>query len=70
MRISLASEQGVLRLSICDNGRGFAVLAKNPADPGDGHQNHAISRRQLGATLEFLRRPEGGVEVRLEMRMV
>jgi nitrate/nitrite-specific signal transduction histidine kinase len=26
--------------------------------------------RQLGAALQFLRRPEGGVEVRLEMRMV
>jgi len=24
--------------------------------------------RQLGATLAFLRRPEGGMEVRLEMR--
>ena len=26
--------------------------------------------RQIGATLEFLPRPEGGTEVRLEMRMI
>ncbi|GAB1718597.1 MAG: putative signal transduction histidine kinase [Nitrosospira sp.] len=67
--ISLASNEGMLRLSICDNGRGFAgTSAKNGMTPGMGIKIMQYRARQFGATLAFLKRPEGGVEVRLEMR--
>jgi signal transduction histidine kinase len=67
--ISLASNEGILRLSICDNGRGFAgTSAKNGMTPGMGIKIMQYRARQFGATLAFLKRPEGGVEVRLEMR--
>jgi signal transduction histidine kinase len=67
--ISLISDEGTLRLSICDNGRGFAgTHAKNGMTPGMGIKIMQYRARQLGATLAFLKRPEGGVEVRLEMR--
>jgi signal transduction histidine kinase len=67
--ISLTAEEGMLRLSICDNGRGFAGIGPKAATPGMGIKIMQYRARQLGATLEFLRRPEGGTEVRLEMRM-
>ena len=70
LRILLASEHGVLRLSIIDNGRGFADAGKPGPTPGMGIKIMKYRARQLGASLHFLRRPEGGVEVRLEMRMV
>jgi len=70
LRISLASEHGILRMSIIDNGRGFAGVGKPAPTPGMGIKIMKYRARQLGATLHFLRRPEGGVEVRLEMRTV
>lgn len=69
LTISLASEEGMLRLSICDNGTGFAgVDTKHGSGMGIKIMQHRA--RQIGATLEFLSRTEGGTEVRLEMRMV
>ncbi len=69
LTISLASEEGILRLSICDNGTGFAgVDTKHGSGMGIKIMQHRA--RQIGATLEFLSRAEGGTEVRLEMRMV
>ena len=69
LTISLASEEGMLRLSICDNGTGFAgVDTKHGSGMGIKIMQHRA--RQIGATLEFLSRAEGGTEVRLEMRMV
>jgi signal transduction histidine kinase len=69
--ISLALEEEMLQLSICDNGRGFAGMgAKHASTPGMGIKIMQYRARQLGATLEFLTRAEGGMEVRLEMRMV
>ncbi|MDO8438126.1 MAG: ATP-binding protein [Nitrosomonadaceae bacterium] len=69
LAISLASEEGILRLSICDNGCGFAGAdAKHGL--GMGIKIMQYRARQIGATLEFLLRAEGGTEVRLEMRMV
>ncbi|MEK6708687.1 MAG: ATP-binding protein [Pseudomonadota bacterium] len=69
LTISLASEEGMLRLSICDNGRGFAgVDTKYGSGMGIKIMQHRA--RQIGAILEFLLRAEGGTEVRLEMRMV
>jgi signal transduction histidine kinase len=69
LTISLISDEGTLRLSICDNGRGFAgTHAENGMTPGMGIKIMQYRARQLGATLAFLKRPEGGVEVRLEMR--
>jgi two-component system NarL family sensor kinase len=67
--ISLALREGFLRLSICDNGCGFEGVGPKAATPGMGIRIMRYRARQLGATLEFLRRTEGGMEVRLEMRM-
>ncbi|SEL50270.1 sensor histidine kinase [Nitrosovibrio tenuis] len=69
--ISLGSEEGILCLSISDNGSGFAgVDNKNATTPGMGIKIMQYRARQLGATLEFLRRAQGGIEVRLEMQGV
>jgi len=69
--ISLDSKEEMLRLSICDDGSGFAGLdTKHGATPGMGIKIMQYRARQLGATLEFVSPPEGGVEVRLEMRMM
>ncbi|KIO48140.1 sensor histidine kinase [Nitrosospira sp. NpAV] len=68
--ISLATEGEMLHLSIRDNGSGFAGTdIKHEVTPGMGIKIMQYRARQLGATLEFLSRAEGGVEVRLEMRM-
>ena len=69
LTISLASEEGMLRLSICDNGRGFAGVDTKHGS-GMGIKIMQYRARQIGAILEFLLRAEGGTEVRLEMRMV
>ncbi|MBA4141729.1 MAG: histidine kinase [Nitrosospira sp.] len=70
LHIPLAFNDGTLRVSICDNGRGFSgVGAKSGASPGMGIKIMQYRARQLGATLQFLNRPEGGTEVRLEMPM-
>jgi signal transduction histidine kinase len=69
--ISLAAEEEMLRLSIRDNGRGFAGTdIKHGVTPGMGIRIMQYRARQLGATLEFLSRAEGGVEVLLEMQLV
>jgi two-component system NarL family sensor kinase len=70
LTISLAATEGILCLSIRDNGSGFTgVDAENGAIPGMGIKIMHYRARQLGATLEFLLNAEGGTEVRLEMRM-
>jgi signal transduction histidine kinase len=69
--ISLGSEEETLRLSIRDDGSGFAGLnTKHGVTPGMGIKIMQYRARQLGATLKFVSHPEGGVEVRLEMRMM
>ena len=69
--ISLISEEGMLRLSIRDDGGGFAGFnKKHGATPGMGIKIMQYRARQLGTILEFLSHPEGGMEVRLEMQMV
>jgi len=69
--ISLDSREEMLHLSIRDDGSGFAGLnAKHGATSGMGIKIMQYRARQLGATLEFVSHPEGGVEVRLEMRMM
>src|SRR4051794_26120504 len=69
--ISLLRRDDKLRLSICDNGQGFAgVGKKNTPIPGMGIKIMQHRAKQLATTLEFMGREEGGVEVRLEMRMV
>jgi signal transduction histidine kinase len=68
--ISLTHHDDMLRLSICDNGRGFAGIDKKHAPtPGMGIKIMQHRATQLGATLEFMGREEGGTEVRLKMRM-
>jgi two-component system, NarL family, sensor kinase len=69
--ISLVRREGMLGLSIRDNGRGFAGDGKkNAPTPGMGIKIMRHRARQLGATLEFMGRDEGGMEVRLEMKMI
>ena len=71
IKISLEIEKSLLQLSIVDNGRGFSQ--KNFADkslkhivtPGIGIKIMHYRAKQIGASLEFLHRPEGGVEVKL-----
>ncbi|MFA7238833.1 MAG: PAS domain-containing protein [Sulfuricellaceae bacterium] len=66
--ISLASENGALRFSVADDGCGFADTdTKHGTALGMGIKIMQYRARQLGATLEFLSRAEGGTEVRVEM---
>ncbi|SFE06689.1 ATP-binding protein [Nitrosomonas sp. Nm166] len=68
--IALTSEEGILRLSICDDGSGFVGIDTNHKSiSGMGIKIMQYRAKQLGAKLEFLSRSEGGTEVRLEMRM-
>ncbi len=71
LNISLTSEEGILCLSICDDGSGFiGIDANHKTISGMGIKIMQYRAKQLGAKLEFLSRNEGGTEVRLEMRMV
>ena len=70
LTISLASAGEMLCLSIRDNGSGFTgIEAEHGTTPGMGIKIMQYRARQLGAILQFLLNPEGGTEVRLEMRM-
>lgn len=67
--ISLSSEKGLLRLSICDDGCGFPGNNTNHiATSGMGIKIMQYRAKQFGATLNFLPRPEGGTEVQVEMK--
>ncbi len=72
--ISLLIEKGKLWLSITDNGRGFihnhaSHDIKNIITPGIGIKIMRYRTKQIGATLEFLERPEGGVEVKVSRKL-
>ncbi|GEM_PF-3499345 len=68
--ISLEVKQGVLSLSICDDGCGFASLkAKREVTPGAGIKIMQYRAGQIGAALEFQLSAQGGTEVRLEKRV-
>jgi len=68
--IALTFDEGILCLSICDDGSGFAGIDTNHKTiSGMGIKIMQYRAKQLGAKLEFLSRNEGGTEVRLEMRM-
>ena len=71
--ISLLVEEGKLWLSITDNGRGFSHNPTNHhikhiVTPGIGIKIMHYRAKQIGASLEFLQRPEGGVEVKLSRK--
>ncbi len=69
--ISLGSSSGMLHLSICDDGSGISGIdTENGSAAGVGIKIMHCRARQLGATLKFISRPEGGTEVRLEMGTV
>ncbi|PXW84952.1 signal transduction histidine kinase [Nitrosomonas sp. Nm84] len=71
LNISLTAEEGILCLSICDDGSGFVGIdASHKTISGMGVKIMQYRAKQLGAKLEFLSRTEGGTEVRLEMRMI
>lgn len=70
LTISLIFEEGILCLSICDDGSGFVGIdTHHKTISGMGIKIMQYRAKQLGAKLEFLSRSEGGMEVRLEMRM-
>ncbi len=70
LTISLIFEEGILCLSICDDGSGFiGIDTQHKTISGMGIKIMQYRAKQLGAKLEFLSRSEGGTEVRLEMRM-
>ena len=69
--ISLEAKAGLLTLSICDDGCGFAGLDTNlEAKPGMGIKIMRYRANQIGGTLLLLSRAEGGTEVQVEMRTV
>lgn len=69
--ISLTSKEGILCLSVSDDGCGFTDIGtKHEATQGMGIKIMQYRAKQLGAKLEFLPRTGGGTEVRLEIRMV
>jgi signal transduction histidine kinase len=69
--ISLACVGEILRLSICDDGNGLSgVDTERGTATGMGIKIMHYRARQIGATLKFVPRSEGGTEVRLEMRMI
>jgi signal transduction histidine kinase len=66
--ISLGSTGGTLHLSIGDDGSGISGIdTEYGSATGVGIKIMHYRARQLGAGLQFLPRPEGGTEVRLEM---
>lgn len=68
LTILLTVAQGMLCLSISDNGCGFAAVNASPREtPGMGIKIMQFRARQLGASLEFLLRAEGGTQVRIDM---
>lgn len=71
LTISLELEEGLLRLSVCDDGCGFSgVGVRHTAASGMGVRIMQYRAKQFGAILEFLARAGGGTEVRVEVRMV
>jgi nitrate/nitrite-specific signal transduction histidine kinase len=70
LNILLTAEEGILSLSICDDGSGFVGIDSNHKTiSGMGIKIMHYRAKQLGAKLEFLPRSEGGTEVHLEVRM-
>ena len=69
--ISLIAEDKMLYLSVRDDGSGFTDFKKKcGVTPGVGIKIMQYRARQLGAILEFLSPPQGGMEVWLAMRVV
>ena len=69
--ISLAAVGEILRLSICDDSKGFSgVDTERGTATGMGIKIMHYRARQISATLKFLPRSEGGTEVRLEIRLI
>lgn len=70
LTIVLESTREGVHLSICDDGCGFSELvAAQNATSGMGLKLMKYRAHQLGATIEFLQRPQGGMEVRVDMRV-
>ncbi len=69
--IALTANEGILSLSIRDDGTGFVGIdTSHKTISGMGIKIMQYRAKQLGAKLEFLPRSEGGTEVRLEMRII
>ncbi len=70
IKVLLDLKNGLLRLSIFDDGRGFnEVDATNLTTSGMGIKIMRYRASQIGASLSFIPRAEGGAEVRVEMQL-
>ncbi len=69
IQIVLESGNGLLRLSVIDNGCGMApTISGNAPSPGMGVKIMQYRARRHGAILAFTPCVEGGTEVRVELR--
>jgi len=68
--ILLTLQNGLLTLSIRDDGCGFKVEANQTEMQGMGLKIMLYRAKQLGAKLKFLSRDEGGTEVFLKMQII
>ncbi|MBN9408626.1 MAG: PAS domain S-box protein [Burkholderiales bacterium] len=66
LEIVLSRRSARLRLSICDNGSGFSAASLSGEDAGVGMRSMLARARAIGGRIQFLRRPAGGAEVRVE----
>ena len=68
--ISLTLQDGLLTLSICDDGCGFKAETNQTETQGMGLKIMLYRAKQLGAKIKFLSRDEGGTEVFLKMQII
>ena len=68
--ISLTLQNGLLTLSICDDGCGFKAETNQTDTQGMGLKIMLYRAKQLGAKIKFLSRDEGGTEVFLKMQII
>jgi PAS domain S-box-containing protein len=63
IRIQLSQENGLLHLSVCDNGVGFDPNAKSREGQGMGLRIMAYRASVIGGVFRIERMPEGGMQV-------
>ncbi len=64
-RLAVRLEAGVLRVSVCDNGRGLPDVPAPRPGGGEGLGNLKQSMARFGGSSEVVNQPEGGVRVEL-----
>lgn len=71
VRLVIALDRGVLRISIRDDGRGFDPLSAAPRRPGGGHGLANMRQRvmEVGGTLDIASVPSHGATVTIEINV-